>query len=258
MHHFRYTLHTFLLFLLPLMAGAQKTEETTPQITDSIQRMIAQNGSYILETFADGKKVDIDYQKVEEYVTQNAEGYEQLMNRFQEDPNSLNEEETALLYYGFAFTKDYEPNNVDMNVGLRKEFQNKNFFAYQKELKRTPVSLSLLMNAAYLAGEMGNDVFKQKYMQKAMKLLTAIMASGTGYSKENAIKVLYIADEYAIFRDLMGLRMKMQDFIDRRYDRMTLETGNGGESVILWFDTYLSIQKLGKDDGNHKKKKKKK
>ena len=118
------------------MAGAQKTEETTPQITDSIQRMIAQNGLYILETFADGKKIDIDYQKVEEYVTQNAEGYEQLMNRFQEDPNSLNEEETALLYYGFAFTKDYDPNNVDMNIDLMRSFQDKNFFAYQKELKR--------------------------------------------------------------------------------------------------------------------------
>ena len=258
MHYFRYTLHVFLLFLLPLVASAQKAEESTPQITDSIQRMIAQNGMYILETFANSKKIDIDYQKVEEYVTQDAEGYEQLIKRFQENPDSLNEEETAMLYYGFAFTKDYNPKNVDMNTGLMKAFQDKNFFAYQKELKRTPLSLSLLMDAAHLAGEMGNEVFKQKYMQKAMKLLTAIMASGTGYSKDKAIKVLYVADEYAIFRDLMGLRMKMQRFIDRRYDRMTLETGNGGESVILWFDTYLSIQKLGKDVGNHKKKKNKK
>ena len=64
MHHFRYTLHTFLLFLLPLVASAQKAEEPAPQITDSIQRMIAQNGMYILETFANSKKIDIDYQKV--------------------------------------------------------------------------------------------------------------------------------------------------------------------------------------------------
>ena len=258
MRCFSLTLYTILFLMLPLMVNAQKTEDTTPQETDSIQKLIVKKGRHILEDFAHRKKIDIDYQKVEEYVTQNTDGYEQLMKRFQEDPNSLNEEEAAMLYYGFAFTKDYDPKNVDFNMDLMKAFHDKNFFAYKKELKRTPVSLALLMDAAHLAGEMGNDVFKQEYMQKAMKLLTGIMASGTGFSKERAIKVLYIADEYAIFRDLMGLRMAMQEFIDRRYDRMTLETGNGGESVILWFDTYLSIQKLGKDDGNHKKKKKKK
>ena len=253
MHCFRYTFHAFLLFMLPLMASAQKAEESAPQVTDSTLKITAQKGMCILENFAISKKIDIDYQKVEEYVTQYAEGYEQLMNRFQEDPNSLNDEEAAMLYYGFAFTKDYEPKNVDMNVGLMKEFQNKNFFAYQKELKRTPVSLSLLMNAAYLANEMGNKVLEQRYRQKATKLLNAIMASGTGYSKESAIKVLYIADEYAIFRDMMGLRMTMQDFIDHRYDRMTLETGNGGESIILWFDTYLSFLNHEKNISNHKK-----
>lgn len=258
MRCFSLTLYTILLLMLPLMANAQETVESAPQVTDSIQKMIAKRGKYILETFASRKKIDIDYQKVEEYVTQNAEGYKQLMNRFWENPDSLNEEEAAMLYYGFAFTKDYDPEKVDINMDLMKAFHDKNFFAYKEELKRTPVSLSLLMKTSILAGEAGNNGLKKKYMRMATKLLTGIMASGTGFSKERAIKVLYIADEYAIFRDLMGLRMTTQELLEHRYDRMTLETGNGGESIILWFDTYLNHQKiLEKSPDNQKKMKNK-
>ena len=72
--------------------------------------------------------------------------------------------------------------------------------------------------------------------------MDAIMLSGTGYSQENAIKVIYISDEYAIFRDIMKFKLTQQDFIESRYDRMTLETGNKGESIILWFDTNLIQQ----------------
>ena len=63
--------------------------------------------------------------------------------------------------------------------------------------------------------------------------------SGTGFSKEDAVKVIYISDEYAVFREMMGLVLSKQEFVERRYDRMTLNTGNGGESIILWYDTYL-------------------
>ena len=262
MHYYRFILHVLLLFFLPLVANAQETKDST-QATDSIQKTIARKGRYLLEIFANRKKIDIDYQKAEEYVTQNAEGYKELMNRFQKDPNSLNEEEAAMLYYGFAFTKDYDPENIDFNINLMKAFKDEDkysaFMVHKGELLRTPVSLSLLMNTAHLAGEAGDAKSKQKYMQMVTKLLFGIMASGTGYSKENAIKVLYIADEYAIFRDMMGLRKTTQRFIENRYDRMTLETGNGGESIILWFDTYLNHQKLSKKiDKNQKEKEKKK
>ena len=123
---------------------------------------------------------------------------------------------------------------------------------------RTPVSLSLLMNTSLLAGKMGMSESKKKYKHMAMKMLSGIMASGTGYSKEKAIKVLYIADEYAIFRDLMGMSMTRQEFYENRYDRMTLDTGNDGESIILWFDTYLNHQKLMQNNAKNRKQKKNK
>ena len=262
MRYFSLAFYTILFLMLPLMTNAQETVESTPQVTDSIQKMLAKRGVYILETFANRKKIDIDYQKVEEYVTQNAEGYKQLMNRFWENPDSLNEEEAAMLYYGFAFTKDYTPENIDMNVKLLEAFNDKDpanaFTAYKKESKRTPVSLSLLMNTSLLAGRMGMGESKKKYKHMAMKLLSGIMASGTGFSKEKAIKVLYIADEYAIFRDIMGLRVTLQEYVERRYDRMTLDTGNGGESIILWFDTYQSSQKVSQNVAKNRKQKKNK
>ena len=43
---------------------------------------------------------------------------------------------------------------------------------------------------------------------------------------------------------MMGMKCIKQDFVDKRYDRMTLDRGNKGESVILWFDTYLGQRNL--------------
>ena len=102
------------------------------------------------------------------------------------------------------------------------------------------------MRAALAAGMLKHPD-AQKYSQKVAKIMTAIMSSGTGYSQDKAIKVIFISDEYAIFRDGMRFVLSQQDFIDSRYDRMTLKTGNKGESIILWFDTYL-VQQRRKGD----------
>ena len=172
------------------------------------------------------------------------------MEKFHEDPLSLSNEEAAMLYYGFAFTKDYDPDHVDLIVAptqLIKEGKLQEAFdVCQKELQKAPVSLSLLLRAALAAGMLKHPD-AQKYSQKVAKIMTAIMSSGTGYSQDKAIKVIFISDEYAIFRDGMRFVLSQQDFIDSRYDRMTLETGNKGESIILWFDTYL-VQQRRKGD----------
>ena len=83
-----------------------------------------------------------------------------------------------------------------------------------------------------------------KYFSMFMALYNAVTASGNGYSKENAIKVIFISDEYAIFRDMMGLKRQMQQLEDGGYDRMTLDRGNKGETVTLWFDAHLIYDKI--------------
>ena len=199
----------------------------------------------LLDDFAMKEKLQIDYKKVEEFVTQNVQAYDGLMKKFHASPMSLTDEEVAMLYYGFAFTKDYNPNQTDMLLEPSKLIKEGKYQEAlelcEKELQKSPVSFSLLLKAVTLSGQLYCPDFA-KYVQKAARIMDAIMLSGTGYSQENAIKVIYISDEYAIFRDIMKFKLTQQDFIESRYDRMTLETGNKGESIILWFDTNLIQQ----------------
>ena len=192
------------------------------------------------------EKLQIDYKKVEEFVTQNAQAYDELMKKFHASPMSLTDEEVAMLYYGFAFTKDYNPDQTDMLLEPSKLIKEGKYQEAlelcEKELQKAPVSFSLLLKVVTLSADQLYCPDFAKYVQKAARIMDAIMLSGTGYSQENAIKVIYISDEYAIFRDIMKFKLTQQDFIESRYDRMTLETGNKGESIILWFDTNLIQQ----------------
>lgn len=256
MRCFSLTLYTILFLMLPLMVNAQKTEEPdvimtdssiqildpVSQVPDSLKREKAKDTNIILESFSNMEKIDVDYKKIEEFVKKNPKGYKDLMKRFLDNPLSLSVEEVVKLYYGYPFTNGYNPNRVDAltkptRLMLSGELQGA-LDVCEKELRKAPVSLALLEKASFLVHEL-KAPSRQKYVQRTMKLLSALMASGTGFSKEDAVKVIYISDEYAVFREMMGLVLSKQEFVERRYDRMTLNTGNGGESIILWYDTYL-------------------
>ena len=200
-----------------------------------------------VENLGMGSKLDIDYQAVEDFVRKNPAAYQSLMERFLKDPDSLSKEEAANLYYGFAFTKEYDPLRVDFLTEPRRLYrEGKMQEAYdicKKELQLAPVSLSLLWTISQIAGEMGRKEEATKYYSMFMELYNAVTASGNGFSKENALKVIYISDEYAIFRDMMGLKRLKQDYVEKGYDRMTLDRGNKGETITLWFDANLSYDK---------------
>ena len=201
-----------------------------------------------LEKLGMGSKLDIDLKSIEEFVEKTPAAYKDLMDRFLKDPASLSKEEVANLYYGFAYTKDYDPLRVDLMTEPHKLYnEGKMQEAYdfcKKELQKAPVSLSLLWQISMIADELKMKEEAKKYYSTLKELYDAITASGNGYSKENAIKVIFISDEYAIFRDMMGLKRLQHTLEDGGYDRMTLDRGNKGETVTLWFDAHLSYDKI--------------
>ena len=200
-----------------------------------------------VEKLGMGSKLNIDLKSIEDFVKRNPAAYQALMERFLKDPDSLSKEEAANLYYGFAFTKGYDPLRVDFLTEPRRLYrEGKMQEAYdicKKELQLAPVSLSLLWTISQIAGDMGRKEESTKYYSMFMELYNVVAASGNGYSKENAIKVIYISDEYAIFRDMMGLKKVGYEFVEGGYDRMTLDRGNKGETITLWFDANLDYKK---------------
>lgn len=203
-----------------------------------------------LEKLGMGSKLNIDLKNIKEFVKKNPAAYKDLMDRFLKDPASLSKEEVANLYYGFAYTKDYDPLHVDLMIEPHKLYnEGKMQEAYdfcKKELQKAPVSLSLLWKISMIADELKMKEEAKKYYSTLKELYDAVTASGNGYSKENAIKVIFIADEYAIFRDMMGLKRLEHTLEDGGYDRMTLDRGNKGETVTLWFDAHLSYDNYPK------------
>ena len=200
-----------------------------------------------VEKLGMGSKLNIDLKSIEDFVKRNPAAYQALMERFLKDPDSLSKEEAANLYYGFAFTKGYDPLRVDFLTEPRRLYrEGKMQEAYdicKKELQLAPVSLSLLWMISQIAGELERKEESTKYYSMFMVLYNVVTASGNGYSKENAIKVIYISDEYAIFRDMMGLKKVGYEFVEGGYDRMTLDRGNKGETITLWFDANLDYKK---------------
>ena len=78
-------------------------------------------------------------------------------------------------------------------------------------------------------------------------LSSAILSSGDGLSKESAIHVISIDDEYAIL-NMYGLSPKMQSLIEeegQKYDKMDLDPNKyGWES--LYFNTSIMATALKK------------
>ena len=87
-----------------------------------------------------------------------------------------------------------------------------------------------------------NDAFFQVFM-----LSSAILSSGDGLSKETAIYVINIADEYAIMI-LYGLSLKMQSLITvdgQKLDQMDLVSNKYGWET-LYFNTTITETAMNK------------
>lgn len=195
------------------------------------------------ENLGKGEKLDVDYNKIEGFIKLDPSKYQGLMNRFLVNPDSLTTEEAANLYYGFAFTDDYNPIQTETAFTPQNLFrQGKTQEAYdacKEELQKSPVSLSLLLLMSNITNQQNNKKEARYYYSRFYVLYSAVIASGNGFSKDKALKVLYIPDEYAIFRDMMSMKLVEHRLVDYRYDCMTLDRGIQGETVAMWFDAYL-------------------
>ena len=246
------TILTILIALFTLTGQAHNNPNPAEGNNQQEKTVTKKKGVFssekILDKLANGKKLDIDYKEIEEFVKQHPKEYKELMGKFQSSFTNLWTGDVARLYYGFAFTKDYDPTHVSF---LKEPYElykqgkvKKAYNLCKKELKKAPVSLSLLLLATELAPKVGKKSEGLGFLARTTILFQTILDSGTGFSKEKALKVIYVPDEYVIFRDMMGMDLIKQELIDNRYDCITLDRGRNGETITLWFDTYLSISKL--------------
>lgn len=174
--------------------------------------------------------------------------YKQLLKRFESGDTTLTAEEGAKLYYGFAETSAYK-GNADYGVKQAKDLiQAKKyaeaFKAAKQVLKECPVSFSayeVIMFVDYACRDT-QEVPKSEtvpYMRRFFKLMEGVFSTGNGQTKETAMPVICVQDEYIIMKTLGLTKVNEQELVDQKYDRMDIELR--GKQCVMWFDVTRSM-----------------
>lgn len=162
--------------------------------------------------------------------------YPELLRRFQEADTTLGLEQLRHFYYGTATRPEYNPYQFDLSKALNEALEKKDLqqakSIIDRQLAKDPTNLKFYMQKMMVnidlygrESEEANSAFFQVYM-----LLSAILSSGDGKTKESAIYVINIADEYAIMYRL-GVTPTSQSLMEHKgqsYDVMELAENEYG------------------------------
>lgn len=152
----------------------------------------------------------IDYGALEVDVTMNPSKYRALLERFEKADTTLTSAEVATVYYGYAFSTDYEPRDSFPEIHAAYERQDYEEVArlVEKALPLNPVSLdlSLLGLGAYEHG--AGDTPGAHSMNLAIRsdlIATAILESGRGTNADMPFYVICDADRRRILTNVLGV-----------------------------------------------------
>ena len=188
--------------------------------------------------------LNVDYSAIKEYVTDHSTEFQKLMQRFEENDSLLTRQDYAMIYYGYSFTPAYK-GSMDNFQDLRKQIKEQKYEdAYNtgKELlKKNPVSLKLLIYAVNLASELRREEEVQAYIDKYIKLSSAIISSGDGTSEDTAFKVISVNDEYQILNNVFKVEGLKQQSLVNKCDLMEFESSPYYEGTQIYFDISRSL-----------------
>ena len=202
-----------------------------------------------------------DYKQIKKEI--NSKGsefyYPELLRRFEAADTTLTVEQMYYFYYGTATRPDYNPYKTSNYDALHKALNKENpeekdwkeaAQAIDEQLKTDPTNIRfhLYKHIVYdnLYGPESEKTI-DAYYQMVM-LLSAVTLTGDGRSKETALHVICVTDEYGIM-DVFGLSPKQQSLVHgdhgQSYDVMDLEENEYGLES-MYFNITVSMEALDK------------
>jgi len=180
--------------------------------------------------------------------------YAKLWNRYQQGDNTMSLEEKRHLYYGYVFHKNYSPyssahNDKQINAILNNEEPTQK--EWEKLLSLLNVSLSVEpFSCQYLFYQciayeaLGKAMDAAININKIWNIVDALNSTGDGLSKETAIHVIAISNEYD-YLFLNELSRKSQALVIGGFDVLELMPNEDGLEE-LWFDINQPFNSLKK------------
>lgn len=201
-----------------------------------------------------------DYKRIKKEInTKESEFYyPELLRRFQAADTTLSIEQIRHFYYGTATRPDYNPYKMAKIDALREAFEKdtpskedweKAAKEIDKELETDPTNIRfhLYKQLIYsnLYGPNSEKTVDARY--QVAVLLSAVISTGDGSSKELAFHVINVSDEYGIM-ELFGFSPTMQSLVEdngQSYDVIDLKENQYGLKS-MYFNITTSIEATNK------------
>ena len=222
------------------------------QLGDTLaQQLFIDNGISWEDNF---EKPDYEQIKLNIENKQSNFYYSKILNRFQAGDSTMTLEEKRHLYYGYVFHKNYSPyadsrEDKQVKAVLDKEKPTKKEWKklvslLNASLKAKPFSIKHLYYQGIAYDALNNLSEADKNIKKIRYIVDALNSTGDGLSKETAIHVITISNEYD-YMFLNNLSMQSQALADGGYDVFNLQPNKDGLEEI-WFDVNQPLNYLGK------------
>lgn len=199
-----------------------------------------------ISAFAASPRIDIDLNRIKIDVAQNPGEYQSLMNRFLIGDTTLTLDQVAKVYYGYAYSYDYDP--TDRNEEIDRAYDSRDYQTTwrlcDEALRLNPVSLDLTIKALVAANNGTDEKARKKIptLQNRYAMLTdLILASGKGTSPESPFIVLCEDDMARIVSNVICVESTTGRATVRDIDAIKVKLPTSSRQHILYFDN--TIQK---------------
>jgi hypothetical protein len=197
------------------------------------------------------KLSNIDFDDIKTKTTDSTSEfyYPKLYVKFNMDVIGLmSKEKLKMFYYGYVFTKDYNPmgpnpeeEKLMYNYYKKKDFENAILIG-KKILEKDPTNLSYNYRTMLCYANLDDTLNLQEYTNRYVFLKETVYASGDGKSIKTAYIVTRVSDEYQIL-DSKKLEMESQALIGE-CDLLTIKQPNEKNIDKLYFNVKFSLDYL--------------
>lgn len=178
--------------------------------------------------------------------------YSKLWDRHQQGDSTMSIEENRHLYYGYIFSENYAPyvtahDTEKANAILRKENPTQKEWEelvaiFNISLSKEPFCCRHLYYQGVAYHALSKPEEAERNFKKINHITSALYSTGDGLSKETAMHVTAVHNEYD-YLFINRLSLKEQFLADRRYDVLKLAPNEEGLEEI-WFDISQALNSL--------------
>lgn len=194
----------------------------------------------------------IDFQLAVKYVVTDSMSqffYPRLIEKVKNNPVDITEKDCYYLYYGQIFQPTYKPIGLSfLRNPEYKDFEKAAMNGNCKKvivlgkimLERTPVDLTVLLHTSVCIRKQKKYTDTDYFPQRFENLLSAIFSTGDGKTKETAIKIVSVEDDYVLkgILGFLGGQEKLMSDNNRVYS--VWERG----SAKLYFEDIMNVENM--------------